>query len=455
MSLRFRLSLFITLLFAAILAGASVYVINNARKSVVNEMEASSRLTLHLINIALISTEGSDQIERERRVVEQITKLESTRHLQIILIRDDGPYKPRHRISSPSFTPAATEAPEWFVSLVKPPPMEFTHQLDEPGVTTEILVRANPTDEISEVWQETKGILTLLVIFVVLANLVVYLTLGRGLEPIETILRGLEGIERGDYKLRLPHFNVRELGRISDKFNLMAGVLDRSQQENRYLTQRSLAIQESERRHLAHELHDELGQSITAIKAMAVSIEQQMQGQALPSIREGAGTIVHVSNRMYDVARNMMRRLRPPALDELGLVTALQDMIDDWNARHQDVFCYFSSAGDASLLNEATKISLFRIVQEALTNIIKHAGAGTVKVDLDILGGNNPEGGHVILSIKDDGAGFDPDQVRPGLGLLGMRERAEALGGTCHIATRPGAGVRILIDIPLVQLQPA
>ena len=449
MSLRFRLNLFITLLFALVLIGGSIYVIHSARKSVVEEMEASSRLTLHLINIALISTEGSDQIERERRVVEQIAKLESTRHLHIMLIRADGPYQPRHRISSGSAYPVAVAAPEWFIQLVKPPPIEFIHELDEPGVTTEILIRANPSDEITEVWNETKGNLALMILFVVLANLIVYITLGRGLAPIEAIMKGLEGIERGDYKLRLPQFSVRELSRISEKFNLMAEVLERSRQDNRYLTQRSLAIQESERRNLAHELHDELGQAITAIKAVAVSIEQQLVGRDSSSIREGAGTIINVSNRMYDVARNMMRRLRPPALDELGLVTALQDMIDDWNARHQDIFCYFSFEGDPGMLDEATNISLYRIVQESLTNIVKHANAAAVKINLVIDAGKNSQQGHVILNIEDDGAGFDPAGTRQGLGLLGMRERAEALNGTCSITTKPGHGVRITITIPI------
>ena len=449
MSLRFRLNLFISLLFALIFIGGSVYVIDSARKSVVDEMEASSRLTLHLINIALISSGGDDQIDRERRVVEQIAKLESTRHLHIMLIRGDGPYQPRHRISTGKAFPIKIEAPPWFVKLVQPPPMEFIHELDEPGVTTEILIRANPSDEITEVWNETRSTLVLMVLFAVLANLIVYYTLGRGLAPIETILSGLEGIERGDYKLRLPRFGVRELGRISEKFNLMAEVLERSRQENRFLTQRSLAIQENERRSLAHELHDELGQAITAIKAVAVSIEQQLSARDSASIREAAGTIISVSNRMYDVARNMMRRLRPPALDELGLVTALQDMIDDWNTRHQDIFCYFRSDGDPGLLDEECKISLYRIVQESLTNIVKHAGATTVKINLEIVAGKNSQSGHVILNIEDDGAGFEPDNTRTGLGLLGMRERVEALNGTCSINAEPGRGVRITVNIPL------
>lgn len=330
--------------------------------------------------------------------------------------------------------------------------MEFHHSIQEPGLPeTEIIIRANPSDEITESWTETRDVLILLVLFVVLANLLVYITLGRGFRPIDSILQGLEGIEQGNYRLRLPEFKLPELSRISSKFNLMAEVLQKSQEENRYLTQRSLAIQEDERRKLAYELHDELGQSITAIKAVATSIEQQSsRGDELT--RESAETIINLSSRMYDVAKNMMQQLRPPALDELGLRTALQDMIDDWNARHQDIFCYFSFSGDVDGLGEQVDINIYRIVQESLTNIIKHAGATTVKINLQEItdGGQIDNDSKLVeLDIEDNGMGFQATDVQKGLGLMGMRERAQALNGSFNIETEPGKGTRIRVTIPL------
>ncbi|MBM2830821.1 MAG: putative methanol utilization control sensor protein moxY [Gammaproteobacteria bacterium] len=235
----------------------------------------------------------------------------------------------------------------------------------------------------------------------------------------------------------------------------MAEVLERSREENRFLTQRSLAIQENERRNLAYELHDELGQSITAIKAVAVSIEQQ-SSDSRGSIVDSAEAIKKVSNRMYDVARNMMRRLRPPILDELGLITALQDMIDDWNTRHQDTFCCFSFEGKLNDLGEEISISLYRIVQESLTNTVKHAHASNVDIKISLLdsseGTEMSNGKCVELVIQDNGMGFDIKTTRRGLGLLGMRERAEALNGTFSLTSRPGNGVRIRIVMPLNKL---
>ncbi len=455
MSLRFRLNLFITLLFLMVLVSGSIYVIHNARQAVMDEVRATAYLTLQLINIALSDTAGSSDSERQNHVLEQIADLESTRHLSIELFRTRDSYRREQRVAAqaPEETPINASAPGWFVELVKPSAMEFRQVVDTPGDTfTEILIRANPSDEITEVWRETRGVLTLMLVFVLLANLLVFITIGWGLAPLENILKGLEEIEHGDYRFRLAAFDLPELSRLSEKFNLMAERLHRSREENRYLTQRSLAIQEDERRRLAHELHDELGQSITAIKAVAVSIEKQSSTEP-EAIRDSAETIIEVSNRMYDVARNMMRRLRPLSMDEFGLITALQDMIDDWNSRHQDTFCYFSFEGEMTGLDEEININLYRIVQESLTNVVKHADASTVKINItivaDMLDGKNSQSRHVILIIEDNGRGFDKLQPRHGLGLLGMRERVESLGGTFTLNSRPGHGVKIEIRVPL------
>lgn len=453
MSLRFRLNLFITLLFTLIFITGSIYVIHNARKVVKDEVRATAYLTLQLVNIALINVVPGGQVEQQTRVLEKIATLESTRHLHIELYRSNDPSRKLDYVSA-SEIPITANAPIWFIQLVKPAPMEFRQVVDEPGIPyTEILIKADPSDEITEVWAESRAVLGLLIVFVLLSNVLVYFTIGRGLAPLEAILKGLEGIEHGDYQLRLPEFNLPELTRLSEKFNHMAEVLNRSREENRFLTQRSLAIQENERRNLAYELHDELGQSITAIRAVAASIESHSNKDAT-AIKESAETIINVSNRMYDVARNMMRRLRPPSLDELGLITTLQDMIDDWNARHQDIFCYFSFEGEMKELNEEINISLYRIVQEALTNIVKHSQANTVKISLSIAEAmfsdvKNSHHNHVILTMEDDGRGFDADSVRPGLGFLGMRERTEALNGTFNVVSQPGKGVKIKVLIPL------
>jgi len=288
-----------------------------------------------------------------------------------------------------------------------------------------------------------------LILFAVLANILVYISLGQGLAPIESILEGLDGIEKGEYQLRLPKFKFPELSRISEKFNNMAEVLQKSRDENRVLTQKSLAIQEDERRRLAQELHDEFGQSITAIKAVAASIGQA-RNQDRELLESRAGTIAAFSDRMYEVARRMMRQLRPAILDEFGLISALQDMIDDWNTRHEEVFCHFEFKGKLNELGEEINITIYRVVQESLTNIVKHAKASDVTVSLNRVGGDEDhkesQRTEILLLIKDNGIGFD-DSTAWGLGLLGMRERIEALNGSFVMKSGDNEGVEIIVKL--------
>ncbi|MEX0950659.1 MAG: ATP-binding protein [Gammaproteobacteria bacterium] len=446
MSLPVRLNLLIAVCFTLVLLAGIFMVINHARHAVKDEVSSTANLTLQLIEIAVSNARIDEQYMPglQHNVVQQLANLQEARHLYIGIYQNGVPVVDTSRAEP---DPPTTEAPGWFMALVGPTTLEFRRVLDA-GIMpqTEIVLRADPADEVAEAWREARVVLGLLILFVVVANILIYLTIHRGLRPIDSILSALDGIEQGDYELRLPHFDLPELDRISMKFNHMAEVLQRSQEENHALTQRSLAIQERERRNLAHELHDELGQSISAIKAVAVSISHQTPA-GHDDIETSSKTIVEISNRMHDVARQMMRRLRPVVLDELGLLAALQEMVDDWNSRNDEMFCHFSHRGDFRGLGEGLNISVYRMIQESLTNIVRHADAENVDIKIERAVSNEQD--NLSLHIRDDGLGFDPDKARWGLGLLGMRERTESVGGKFSLAAVPGEGVSININIPL------
>jgi glucose-6-phosphate-specific signal transduction histidine kinase len=223
--------------------------------------------------------------------------------------------------------------------------------------------------------------------------------------------------------------------------------------ENRRLSQRYLQLQEEERRFLARELHDELGQSLNAIKVDAVNIRDAASGS--PDVGRSAEAIIDVSSKVYDVVRTLLRQLRPVALDELGLATAVQYLVEEWRRRHRSVNCALSIEGDLDGLNEDINISAYRFVQECLTNVARHAGAEHVNV---FLRATERDGTRQLeLVVDDDGRGVDASGPRTGLGLVGLRERVEALGGTFGIeeavASRgaeglPG-GTRVSATIPL------
>jgi two-component system sensor histidine kinase UhpB len=216
-------------------------------------------------------------------------------------------------------------------------------------------------------------------------------------------------------------------------------------QGNRFLIHKSLAVQEEERRHLARELHDELGQCMTAIQADAELIHE-LSKTSNPKIETSASAILNVSARIYGVVHSMMQRLRPGVLDDLGLVAAIEEEVDAWRSRHPSVRVSLDTAPDLPSLGESSNISLYRIVQESLTNIAKHANATEVTITLEAA--DNSGNPVVTLEITDNGKGLQSDLRSRGLGLIGMRERVEALNGRFEVLSNPGRGVTIRAEVP-------
>jgi PAS domain S-box-containing protein len=212
-------------------------------------------------------------------------------------------------------------------------------------------------------------------------------------------------------------------------------------EENRRLARESLEIQERERAHLARELHDELGQCLTAIRADAQSICRLSRDRE-PRIFASGQAIGEVASRVYEVVRNMMRRLRPEMLDELGLGEALREIVGQWRARHPDIVWSLVLPDTLGALPEAVQITAYRLVQEAITNVIKHAQASRVDVAVTL-----DEAG-LTVSVCDDGRGLE-GAPHGGLGLLGMRERVLAAGGHFDIQSHPGHGFRLSAVFPL------
>ena len=241
-------------------------------------------------------------------------------------------------------------------------------------------------------------------------------------------------------------FSWRRFRHAREELNLRLAAqlaLARALEENRQLSQRSMQVQEEERRNLARELHDELGQSLNAIKVDAVNIRDY--SEAGSDSRRSAQAIIEVSTQVYDVVRSLMQRLRPVALDELGLPSAVQYGVDQWQRRHAGVRCKFDTEGELDGLSEKVNITLYRLVQECLTNVAKHADASRISLSL------RREGDQVRFDFEDDGRGFDPSARMQGLGLIGLRERVESLSGRFELVSAPGKGARIKAVIPTAE----
>jgi len=215
--------------------------------------------------------------------------------------------------------------------------------------------------------------------------------------------------------------------------------------ENRKLARANTKIQESERRTLARELHDELGQYLNAVKVDATGLRNASAGLTADGASRVAA-IVAIVDRLQATVRDILRRLRPPGLDELGLSAAIEDCVDGWQQRFPSVRYDLEMPRDLVHLGDDVNIAVYRIVQEALTNVAKHARASRVRVSLSPPATDSTS---IELRISDNGNGARRAAPSNGVGLVGMRERVEALGGRFEAGNAEPSGFRIVAMIPI------
>ncbi len=219
--------------------------------------------------------------------------------------------------------------------------------------------------------------------------------------------------------------------------------------QNRELARTGVRIQEEERRILARELHDELGQYLNAVKIDAVCLRDG-DGVRLSQVRAGAAAIISTTDHLQVVVRDMVRRLRPVGLDELGLPAALESCVEGWRRRMPFVEFTMAVGENIGALDEVTNITLYRLVQEGLTNVAKHARATRVEIVMQQRAATSAGDPEVVLTVQDNGVGTPAATTVAGLGIIGMRERVEALSGRFDL-TAQGRGFGFTAWLPVQQ----
>jgi len=407
-----------------------------ARKSVDKEVDASSHLALQLIALSL----DNNGVFWQSDDLSHFSTLQQTRHLSIQLQKPDGQiinFTGDNKPSHPEDLP-----PAWFIQLVQSDYPTVKHELKtQNGEFLTLLIQAQPLDEITEVWEETLRFLSLILLLTLLTFIVVSLALNKSLKSITVIVKTLRNIETGNYQQKLPPFEIKEFDSIANAMNHMMVELDKTRQENRALTQHSLSIQEDERQRLSQELHDELGQSLTAIKVMAVTVAHPKAEHEKIS-----ASIVSICNHLMLVVRSMMQQLHPLVLTELGLKACLEDLIQHWSERNPDLILTIDCDDSVDSIDKTIAIQVFRVIQECLTNVIRHAEATEVNILLNII--EQPYA-QLNLNISDNGKGCDLKTNQSGFGLLGMKERIKSLNGEISFISMPMQGMTIDVKIPL------
>ena len=225
----------------------------------------------------------------------------------------------------------------------------------------------------------------------------------------------------------------------------------RELQWNRKITQIIQEHVEKERRALARELHDEFSQYATAIRTIGMTIANRA-GEDARDIRSQAMTVVSVAGQLYDMVHGMIRQLRSSAPCRLGLARALEEAVAGWGRRHASIAFDLKLSGNLETVPEEQAVAVFRIVQESLNNVVRHAGATRVEIEVTRSAAGDRVGDMLLVAVADNGRGLAPESAGTGgFGLLGIRERVEALHGQLQIDSRPREGCRVVAKLPLAE----
>lgn len=343
--------------------------------------------------------------------------------------------------------------PQWFGALYNQlfqPDYEAKRRFSFNAITYgTILVSLNRQVEIARAWHNLRAVIGILSVSILALSLLVFMTINRLLRPAKLIVSGLEKMRDGQLGTRLPAFDIAEWRRTSQAINALADSQQQVMADNQRLAMKLMNVQEEEHRYIARELHDEFGQCLAGINAMTTSISQTAR-QENPKILPELENITHITEHMMVALRSLLTRLRPAEVDEIGLEKSLQKLIKSWHQRAGNQ-TRFALVIDAPLdsLPEPLPVNIYRIVQEALTNIAKHAQATQATIQLHC-----PQNALLQLLIADNGLADNNNiQQSMGMGLLGIHERVSALGGQTTISANAGGGLKMLITLPITNTQ--
>ena len=447
MSLRLRINLLITALMCLFALALGRMVIDDARSSIREEIEAGTKVTIQMLSAVVLASEFSGM--PRPFILSFLQRLGRVRANQIRLL--DAASNAVIYESPPSRYKAGRNAPAWYARLVMPN-FQPTNILLR-GARIEVI--PDPSRATLDAWDDLMHLLMLAGLFFVLVNALVFWFVSRSMRPMANIQKGLAEMEAGRVDVTLPDFRLPEFRRISEAFNRMTRALGDAMAENRRAQAAEIELKhnrdlarllEEERRGIAQELHDELGQCVTAIRSIAESIGQRA-GDSMPDIRAAANSIKDIAGRIYDGMHAIVQRLRPAELDILGLEDTLRETVAAWAARNPGIDLKLNLAGNLDKLGDAVNLTVYRLVSECLTNIVRHAEALQTVIELA-----RDDGNALRLSIRDNGHGNMSDAAPGGgFGLVGMRERVQALGGSFSIIGKPGIGTEVCAVIPLGQ----
>ena len=428
MSLRSRVLVAIALVLSvnAVLGAALAGV--RAHAALESELRAALQGASRSVHVALAAPGSADAAVMARLV----TGFDGDRHVRAVLLGPDG----RPRLASRPARAAQT-APAWFSTLVDPKlaPVQLAAIRLEPA----------PEADLADAWLNFGDLLAVLFLACVLGCGLVYLLIGQALRPLEQLAASFRLIGAGDYQIRVAEGGVSEIAGIGRAFNVMAAQLASMRDRNRLLEEQLLKLQDEERADLARDLHDDIGPYLFAVNVDAAMISQLAgtgRAKAIPEqVRAIQASVAHMQARV----REILGRLRPAQVVELGLEPAILDLVKFWQSRRAEIVFDVAVRVDEARLSEEVREAAFRVVQEGLSNAVRHGRPTEIRIALADAGR-----AEILVQVQDNGTtAGGPQRREPGFGITGMRERVTLAGGSLEISSGdPGRGWTVRARLP-------
>lgn len=339
-------------------------------------------------------------------------------------------------------TAGEASVPDWFADFFVHPDGGYSLAFTGSDGRS-VVLEPDDTDEIQEVWDSASGLVWMFLGAALLSNMAILAGVRTGLKPIQDVLAALDSVEQGRLDTRLGRYRLPEANQVAAHFNTMTQALELAENDNRQLTKTLINLQEKERAALSRDLHDDLGQQITGIRAQAWLIP--LKADDKPGLEQISASILSGCEQVDTGFRQMISNLYPVLLEQLGLESALKELLVQAE-RKQGIECRMSCDIDLASwsLEQATQV--YRFTQEAINNAVRHGRAKQVSVCFD----HDDECIHVAVS--DNGYGRLP--VQPGFGIRSMSERAAILGGRFSMEEGEVAGLTVKMTIPVSGAEP-
>jgi two-component system, NarL family, sensor histidine kinase UhpB len=446
MYLRTRLLLGIAVVTLVALAISIVVPLASVRADVSRETESSTQLARLLHDIYRDIFDAADLQAARAAAAGTIRGSQPLRHVKIELVDS------AEHVLAMSPTDALQGGELARMLLPSESSVTLTYELRYRGAPLgELRVLSNPLSEIAEIEQRVFRDLALLALTIVAMAMSIYYIVRRGLMPVDQIQSALTRLEAGELDTRLPRFRLKDMDDISQRFNHCAAAMQDAARERRELTRRLIDVEEDERKRLARELHDELGQSLTAIKVDAAYIAREAAGIS-PKIEACARGVEKIAADIMEIIRGMLARLRPHGLETVGLRDTVQELVDGWRTRVADRFrCTLKFTGPVDALPPDLNITVYRLIQECLTNAVRYSRARAIDIHLAVgtgVAADVPQ--RVELSVKESElTGDSPLTGTRGRGLLGMRERVQSHGGELRVDIGRSGGLSLQAWMPV------